>query len=49
MKTSPNYPQRHQDRKAQELLDRSDKKLRENKTTQNSLQAASQKQRPTAA
>ena len=49
MKTSPKYPQCHEDRKAQELLDRIDKKLQENGTTQNSLQAASPKQRPSAA
>jgi glutaredoxin len=49
MKTIPNYPQCHQDRKAQKLLDRIDKKLREIAATQNSLQAAPSKQRPSAA
>jgi hypothetical protein len=49
MKTTPNYPQRHEDRKAQKLLDRIGKKLQEKGTTQNSLQAASPKKRPSAA
>ncbi|HKM46707.1 MAG TPA: hypothetical protein VJX69_03935 [Terriglobales bacterium] len=49
MKTSPNYSRRHEDRKAQKLLERIDKKLQEKGTTQNSLQAASPKQRPSAA
>ncbi len=43
MKTSPNYPRCHEDSKAQELLDRIDKKLQEKGTTQNSLEAASPK------
>jgi hypothetical protein len=45
MKTSPNYPQLHEDRKAQVLLDRIDKKLQE----KNSPQAAAPKQRPSDA
>jgi hypothetical protein len=49
MKDSPNYPQCHQDRKVQELLDRIDRKLQEKAATQNSLQAAPSKQRPSAA
>jgi hypothetical protein len=39
MKTSPNYPQLHEDRKAQKLLERIGKKLQE----KNSLQAAAPK------
>ena len=34
MKTSPKYPLCHEDRKAQKLLDRIDKKLREKATAQ---------------
>jgi len=49
MKTSPNYPQCPEDRKVQKLVDRIDKKLQEKGTTQNSLQAASPKQCPSAA
>jgi hypothetical protein len=49
MKTSLIYPQCHQDRKAQKLLDRSDKMLHAKGTNQNSLQAASPKQCPSTA
>jgi len=48
MKTSPKYPLCHEDRKAQKLLNRIDKKLREKATAQ-ALQAASPKQCPSAA
>jgi hypothetical protein len=48
MKTSQNYPQCHEDRKAQELLDRIDKKLQE-KATKQALQAAPPRQGPIAA
>ena len=48
-RTRPNYPQCHEDRKAQKLLDRIDKKLQKKGTTLNSLPAASPKQRPSAA
>jgi hypothetical protein len=49
MKTSPKFPQFHEDRKAQQLLDRIDKKLQEQGTRQESLQAAAPKQAPVAA
>jgi hypothetical protein len=49
MKASPKYPQCHQDRKVQKLLDRIDKKLREKATMQNSPQAASQNKCSSAA
>jgi hypothetical protein len=49
MKTSTHYPKFHEDRKAQKLLERIDKKLQEKSTTQNSLQEAYPKQPPSAA
>jgi hypothetical protein len=49
LKTSPHYPQCHEDRKAQKLLERIDKKLQEKSATRNSLQAPYPKQRPSAA
>jgi non-homologous end joining protein Ku len=47
MKASPNHPQYNEDRKAQKLLERIDKKLKEK--GQNALQAAPPKQCPSAA
>ena len=49
MKTSPNSPQCHEDRKAQKLLDRIDKKLQAKSSAQNLLQAEATRQSPQAA
>jgi hypothetical protein len=44
MKTSPNYPQSHEDRKAQKLLNRIDEKLQAKYISQNSPKATSPKE-----
>ena len=49
MRASRKYPQFHEDRKAQKLLDRIDKKLQAKNVPQNSPQAAPLKQSSSAA
>jgi hypothetical protein len=49
MKTSSNYPRRHEDRKVQKLLGRIGKKLQEKGIALNSFNPAAPKKRPSNA